>query len=328
MAKYKVLYTDNGTADMEIEKSVLAAVEADLVLAGSTDEATLVREGMDCVGILVEYAKITENIIKAWAEGGNVKCISRQGIGYNNIDVEAASKYGIAVANVPDYCLDEVADHTLTLALSVLREIKSFGKRIAQKVFAEKPIRPIYRMRGRNYCLYGFGNIARQVALRAQAFGFQTFTFDPFVTDEILVEYKTARVPSLDELAEIADVFSVHAPLLPSTYHTVNMHLFERMKKNCVVVNTSRGPLLKESDLIAAIDTDLIAGAGLDVFAEEPPDFKNPLLHRDNIICTPHVAFYSEEAEKELRMKIAANIVQTIKTGEPCYCVNRQALKR
>ena len=328
MEKYKVLYTDTGMGDVSIERDVLAKADAALVLASAIDEETLIFEGMDCDGVMIEYAEITSRILDAWGKGGRVKVIGRQGIGVNNIDLEAANRNRIMVANVPDYCLDEVADHTVALALNILREIKSFGKRVENYDFQEHSLRPMIRLKGRNFCVYGFGNIAKRVVKRAQAFGFNAYTFDPFASQEELKEYNTTRINSLEELASMADVFSIHVPLLESTKHSVNKNIFKRMKTNCVVINTARGSLINENDLIEALKGNTISGAGLDVFEQEPPDFSNPLLYMDNVVVTQHISWCSEEAEAELRMRLAENMVLTFTTGQPRGFVNREAFKK
>ena len=327
MAKFKVLYTDSGLKDVQIERSILEAADADLIMGSATDEQTLIREGTDCDGVMVEYALITDSVLKAWGEGGRVRIISRQGIGYDNIDVEAATRYGIPVGNVPDYCIDEVADHTTTLALCAWRGVKYFDSKIHRGIFEEKSEQPIYRLRGKKCCLYGFGNIAKQVARRMQAFGMQVVSFDPYVSDEVFSAHGITRADSLEDLARQADIFTIHTPLTKTTRGTVDDHIFRCMKKSCVFVNTSRGAMIDEEALIRALDEKRIAAAGLDVYAEEPLPLDSALRGRDNVVLTSHVAFYSEEAEEELRRKIAENVAVMFSTGQPKYCVNPEVLK-
>ncbi|MDD2215798.1 MAG: C-terminal binding protein [Eubacteriales bacterium] len=325
MARYKVLYTDSGIGDISVESEFLKQIDAEVIMGSGTDEETLIREGKDCDGVMVEYAMVTKKVLDSWGEG-KVKIISRQGIGYNNIDVDAATENHIMVANVPDYCLDEVADHTLTLSLCVSREIKSFNERVNRGEWEEKSIRPIHRFGSQNFCLFGIGNIGRKVVARAQAFGFNVFAYDPFVQDEEFKKLCVKKAGSLEELAGIADILSIHAPLTDKTKHAINLDIFKLMKKSSIIVNTSRGPLIKEEDLEYAIRNDLIAGAGLDVLENEPPSKKSVLLSCSNVIVTPHVAFYSEEAEAELRMRIAENIALALTEGKPRSLVNKKAL--
>ncbi len=323
---FTVLYTDTGLKDVDIEREILEKNGIKLIMASATDEDTLIREGGSCDAVMVEYAQITEKILHCWATAGKIRIVVRQGIGYDNIDVRAASENGIMVGNVPDYCIDEVADHTLALALAAWRQVKFLDRKINAGEFDEKVNSPIYRIRGRNCCLYSFGNIARQVALRAQAFGFRTFAYDPFVPDETLQEYNTTRVENLEKLAELADLFTVHAPLLPATRHTVNAKIFSHMKPSCILVNTSRGSVIDEEDLAEAVLKRKIAAVALDVYEAEPLPLDSPLRGHDNIILSPHMAFYSEESEVELRRKLAENVVETLINGSPRYCVNRREL--
>ncbi len=327
MGKYKVLYTDTGMEDVEIEKRVLDRGEAVLVMATAIDQETLIREGMDCDGVMIEYANINKEILDAWGEGGKVRVVARQGIGVNNIDVEAASRNGIMVANVPDYCLDEVADHTMALTLSLAREIFSYQKRVREGNYSEVPVRTIHRLWNQKFCLYGFGNIGKFVACRAKAFGFQVYAYDPYAGDKEFETYEVERVESLMELAGMADFLSIHVPLNETTKASVNQKIFQAMKPTAFIINTSRGPVIREQDLIAALENRQIYGAGLDVLETEPPSPENPLLKMDNVIITPHASWCSWEADVELREKMAENVILTFTEGQPRGFVNRSAFK-
>lgn len=326
MAKYKVLYTDSSMKDVIIEKNILAQYDVELVMASSIDEATLMREGMDCIAIMNEYATISENLLQAWAAGGNVKCVSKQGIGVDTIDVDAASRLGIMVANVPDYCIDEVSDHAAALALACWRQLKDFDRMINGRVWQEIALRPLHRTSGKIIGIYGFGNIAQRFAVKMQVFGFKTFAYDPYARDEVFAKCNTARVSSLNELVSTCDIFSVHAPLTSDTRHSVDKQLFAAMKRGCIFINTARGGVVDTEALINAIDAGIVSAAGLDVFENEPLELDSRLRGRDNVILTPHVAFYSEEAESELREKVALNVVHSITDGQPLYFYNRRAI--
>jgi len=184
MSKYRVLYTDTDSGDFSVEAAVLAEIDAEVVMASALDEETLMREGEDCDGVMILYANITKRVLDHWGKKGKVKIVSRQGVGYNNIDVRAASENGICVANVPDYCMDEVADHAIALAMALLRELKSFDIRVQAGEWNESSVRPIHRTNTRVFGLIGLGNIGKRVASRAQAFGFRVVCYDPFVSKE------------------------------------------------------------------------------------------------------------------------------------------------
>lgn len=326
MAKHKVLYTDSTMKDIVIERDILAQYDAELVMASSTDEEALMREGMDCIAVMNEYARIGGDLISAWAAGGNVKCISKQGIGVDTIDVDAATRCGIMVANVPDYCIDEVSDHAVALALACWRQLKDFDQMIRRCEWQEVALRPLYRTSGKTVGIYGFGNIARRFASKMQVFGFKTFAYDPYARDELFAERNTTRVDSLDELVSISDIFSVHAPLTSGTRHSVNRQLFAAMKRGCIFINTARGGVVDTDAFIDAIDKGIVSAAGLDVFENEPLELGSKLRRRDNVILTPHVAFYSEESEVELREKVALNVAHVITDGEPLYYLNKRAM--
>lgn len=324
MAKYKIMYTDTELPDISIEAEVLSKIGAEVVMPKSIKEADLLECGKDCDGIMVDYAPITKSLID---QLDKCKIISRQGIGYNNVDVEAASAKGIMVANCPDYCQDEVADHTLALVLTCARKTAAFDSAVRKGSWDVKGLGPIYRLRDQVFALYGFGSIAKKVAVRAAAFGYQVAAFDPYIPDSVFAEAGVKKVDSLEELASIADVFSIHAPMTSSTEGTVNMSVIRKMKPACILVNTSRGPLVNEADLAEALEKKMISMAGLDVLVDEPPAPDSMLLSLENVILTPHVSFYTEESEVELRTRIAEEVVNTLINGHPQLksFVNRKA---
>jgi len=325
MSRYKVLYTDTGMKDVSVEKSVLAKADIELLMATETDSKTLIKEGISCDGIMVEYADINKEILDAWGIAGKVKIISRQGIGCNNINVDAASKNRIMVANVPDYCIEEVADHTMALVLNLIREIKILTNRVKDGNFSEVPPYPIHRIRGKKFCLYGFGQIARTVAIRAQVFGFDVYSFDPYVAIEDFESFGVKRMETLKDLVTIADVLTIHVPFSESTFNTIDKEILNAMKRNAIIINTARGSIINENDFIEALKKKVIFGAGLDVLDKEPPKQDNPLLEMETVIITPHVSWYSEEAEMELRVKIAENVVLALTEGRPRSLINKEA---
>jgi D-3-phosphoglycerate dehydrogenase len=325
--KYKVLYTDTDSGDYSIEASVLDKIGARIIMASSLDEDALMNEGADCDAVMTLYGNISERVLNHWGRAGKVKVVCRQGIGYNNIDVAAATRNGIMVANVPDYCLDEVADHSVGLALALMRELKSFDLSVHKGEWRETPARPVRRTNTRVFGLVGLGNIGRRVAARVRAFGMSVICYDPHVKPEQVPDRDIELVPTLAELAERADFISLHLPQTEETRHIINLSLLEKMKPNAFIINTSRGGLISQNDLIYALDHGMIAGAGLDVTDPEPPGTNCPLLGRDNVILTSHVAFLSEEANRDLLVKIATNVADTLTAGRPRYLVNPEVLE-
>lgn len=320
MSKYKVLYTDTCFPDLDVEKAELAKIDAELVLSPGTDEETLIQAGKDCDGIIVDFAPMTEYVLSHLPK---CKVVSRVGIGLNNIDIPAASKNGIMVANVPDYCFEEVANHAVALYLACNRRIVQYSNMTRNHMWDVTGAGPIYRMEGQNFCLYGLGHIARRVVKRIRPFGFRIFAYDPYVEDEVFERAGVTRVKSLEELAELADAFSVHVPLTPDTKGTVDLKLFKKMRKSAIFINIARGPIVNEPDLITALQEKMILAAGLDVVSEEPLPAESELLKMDNVIVTPHVAFYTVEAEDELRKRSTQEVIYALAEGQPHAFVNK-----
>ena len=324
MAKYKVLYTDTCFPDTKVEEAELAKYDAELVLASGIDEDTLIREAADCDGIIFDFATLSDRVLRNLPK---CKVVSRVGIGVNNVDIPAASRNGIMVANVPDYCFDEVADHAVTLYLACTRRIVQYQDRIRQNNWDVTGVGPIYRMRGQNFCLYGLGHIAKRVVERIRPFGFNIYAYDAYAKDEVFKQLGVTRVGSLEELAELADAFSVHVPLTAETEGKIDLDIFRRMHRNAIFVNIARGPIVNEPDLITALREKMIMAAGLDVTCEEPLPQDSPLLKMDNVILTPHAAFYTVEAEDELRRRSALEVMYALTEGQPHSFLNRAELR-
>lgn len=319
MSKYKVLYTDTCFPDTSIEAAELSAIDAELILAPATDEETLICVGKDCDGVIFDFAPMTERVLSHLSK---CRVASRVGIGLNNIDIPAASKYGIMVANVPDYCFEEVANHAVALYLACNRRLTQYNSRTRSNNWDVTGVGPIYRMVGQNFCLYGLGNIARRVVNRIKPYGFRIYAYDPFASDLVFEQLGVTRVDSLEELAELADAFSVHVPLTKDTEGTVNLSVFRRMKRDAIFVNIARGSIVREDDLITALKEGFIMAAGLDVTSEEPLPSDSPLLQMDNVIITPHAAFYTVEAENELRKRSTQEVIYALTEGKPHVFVN------
>jgi len=322
MSKFRVLMTDTIFPDTTIEQEELRRIDAEFVLASASDPQTLKREGQGCDGVLNVYAQITADILGAW---DRCKVIVRTGIGFNTIDLEAAAARRIMIANVPDYCMDEVADHTVALFLACVRKIPLLHAGVKGGQWSVDLAKPTPRLQGKTHGLFGFGNIAQRVAKRMQAFGLNVFAFDPYVSTEVFAAYRVTRAASLDDLLRTVDFLSVHAPLTEETRGILNAARLKLLKPTAVVVNTSRGPLINEADLLAALRDGTIAGAGLDVLTDEPPTFPLALAAMDNVVLTPHTAWYSDDAMPELRRKASAEVARALTEGRPKFWVNQRA---
>lgn len=306
----KIVIADCSWNAIDIEKSQFPE---DWVVEGHQcrTEEDLIRVCEDADGILAEYAPVSRRVLSRLKR---CRIVSNSSTGYDNIDAAAAKELGIAVANVPNYCTDEVADHTLALILAWSRNIVSFHKAMGQGRWDMDAGGPMYRLAGKTLGLVGFGHIARAVAKRAQSFGLQVIAYTA-VPEELLQNAQVKRA-GLGELLKEADIISSHIPFTDKTADFFNKAVFEKMAKKPLFVNTSRGKVVNEEDLTDALSRGLIRGAALDVLRNEPPDFTDPLFTFENVLITPHAAFNSVEALKDLRRRSARNVLNFIE-GRP-----------
>lgn len=242
--------------------------------------------------------------------------VVRAGIGYDNVDVDLAHRHGIRVANVPDYCVDEVADHTLLLLLASLRRLGTLTELASRTWVVADLLPPVHRIRGRRLGIIGFGRIGRQVAERAKPFGFEVVAHDPWADDAAFAAAGVQRLP-LEELLATSDAVTLHIPLAAGGPHLIGAAELRQMKRGAVLVNTSRGGLVDLDALDAAIADGTIAAAGLDVLDGEPDaPLDHPVLARPETITTPHTAWYSHEARRALAIKSAEEALRFL-DGEP-----------
>lgn len=311
MGVRKVLVTDTELASLEIEEQILGPLGAEIRLASATDEPTLVVEASHAAAIMVDRARITEVVIAAAARGG-CRAIVRYGIGYDNVDVESAERHGIPVANVPDYCLDEVADHTIALLLSHARRIIEASDAV-RKGRWDYPKGQIPRLAGRCLGLIGMGRIGRRVAARALAFGLEVVAYDPISPVDVP---GVNQVTSVQELFETADYVSLHAGMSDSTRLMIGADSLRAMRRKPLLINTSRGGLVDIDAVVSALESGALSGVALDVFEDEPLAVDHPLRSNPMAILTPHMAYYSNESEPELVKRVAEEVARALR-GEP-----------
>ena len=266
-----------------------------------------------------QYAPISRKVIENLP---NLKVIARYGVGVNTIDLDAATEHGICVLNVPDYCMDEVSNQAFALIMACQRKLILLNEQVQHGEWDYKISKPIYRMAGQTLGLLGFGRIPRILAEKVRAFGLKLVVYDPYVRPADVEKYN-GKLMSLEELLKTADIISVHVPLTKDTNNLLSTKAFSMMKKNAVVVNTSRGPIIDEEALYEAIVHKKIAGAGLDVTVTEPLEKESKLRGLPNVIITPHVAWYSEESELELKKKAAHGAAEVICGYDVPNIVNR-----
>jgi phosphoglycerate dehydrogenase-like enzyme len=319
----RILYADNDYTDIELERSLFAPADIEVVVAQCKTEDDVIRHAKGCQAILLQYAPITARVVAALPELG---IVSRIGAGYDTVDTEACEKAGVWVANSPDYGVGEVATHALALALASLRNIVAYDRDIKQGKWyfmsSGKLSRPSLLTLG----IVGLGRIGKRMAHISRNVFKRVVAYDPYLIDGDFPAY-VERAHSLTELAAQADVVSLHTPLTPETRGMIDRGFFDALKTGAHLVNTARGAVVNVPDLLAALDGGRLTCAGLDVLPEEPVARDSPLLTHPRVILTPHAAFYSVEAEKELRRKAAQNIITWLATGRPEYVVARGTRK-
>jgi D-3-phosphoglycerate dehydrogenase len=318
MPRPVIAVTDSPFPSLDPAKAALAHLEPDIRMSKSASPEDILAVARDADAILVTYAKLPGELLRQLRR---CKAIGRFGLGVDNIDLPVAKELGIAVNYVPDYCLREVSDHAMALLLALARKITFSNKLVQSGRWEVPPIVPLRRLEGRVLGLIGFGNIPRAVAPKAQAFGLKVITHDPYVSKDVLEKAKVEGV-SFDDLLARSDFVSVHAPLMPQTRGLINAAAFSKMKHGACIINTARGPLIEEGALIMALDSGRIGGAALDVVATEPLARDSQLVGRDNVILTPHTAFYSVEALEELQTKCASDVARVLSGEKAVYPIS------
>ena len=317
MPRVLIAVTDSPFPSLDPAKAALARVDPELRMAKSASADDILAVARDADAILVTYAKLPGDLLRQLTR---CKAIGRFGLGVDNIDIPAAAELGITVTYVPDYCMHEVSDHAMALLLALARKIPLSNKLVQAGRWDMPAVVPIHRLAGRVLGLVGFGNIPRALAPKAKAFGLRVVTHDPYVPQQALAAAGVESV-SFDRLLEISDFVSIHAPLMPATRGLFNAEVFRKMKTGALLINTARGPLVDEDALASALDSGRLGGAALDVVAVEPLPKDSKLIGRDNVILTPHTAFYSVEALNELQTKCAGDVARVLSGEKPVYPV-------
>jgi D-3-phosphoglycerate dehydrogenase len=307
---------------LSVEERVLQAVGARLLPAVTGSEEEIVQLAPEADAILTCWKRVPAAALDA---APRCRIVSRYGIGLDNIPVAHATDLGILVTNVPDFCLDEVADHALALLLACARGIVGFSRatRAGQWIPAEG--RRLPRLRGQTLGLIGYGAIARNLAPKAAALGLHILAYTPRIASDEVAPYGRGT-RHLDEVLRSADYLSIHAPLTSETRGMIGERELRLMKPTAYLINTARGAIVNEAALMRALREGWIAGAALDVLAVEPPDPASPLLALDNVIVTPHVAFASAASIEDLRARAAVRVAQVFRGEVPKHLVNPSVL--
>jgi len=323
MGKFKVAVSDYVFPNLEPEREILGPLGAEVVGQQCKTVEELISISKDADALLNCYFKpVGEAVFAACTK---LRVVVRYGIGVDTIDIPAATRHGIMVANVPDYCLDEVSDHTIALLFALARKIVLSDRRVKGGDYSLAVLKPLPKLQGKTVGFLGFGRIGRLVAAKLASIGFRFLFFDPFVKEETVGE---ARKVSLPELLAQSDFLLVHAPETSETRHLLNQATFRLLKPTACLVNTARGGIVDTAALVEALESGRLAGAALDVVEGVPPIASDhPLCRIENVILTPHSAWYSEEALEELQVRAAREVARVLTGERPKALLNPEALQ-
>jgi D-3-phosphoglycerate dehydrogenase len=319
-----VAVTDSpADSDLSIERSVLHDMRVENI--DWHDEASRARALREAHAILCMHARIDRRAI---ATTRVCKVIARYGTGLDNIDREAAEAAGIRVLGVHDYCTDEVADHTVALLLAWNRRIVEYHEFVAHKRWNQRQqttgnwgCGQLHSLSGQTLGLIGFGHIGQAVARRASAFGLRVCAYSRHLDPDVARQCGAWPV-SRDELLHGSDYVSLHLPLTSESHHLIDTETLATMKPGAVLINTSRGGLVNEPALVAALRSGRLGGALLDVYEQSPLPVEHPLRELPNVILTPHVAFYSEQSLRKLRLLAAQAVLRSLVDAPSSTCVS------
>ncbi len=326
MSKFKVLITDYVWPTTAPEEAVLREeADAEAVVAPDGSEETLISLAVDVDAIMTCFAQVTPNVLRA---APNCVAVGRFGVGVDNIAVDTATELGMAVTYVPDYCVDEVSDHVMAMLLAWNRRVALFDNSVKSDGWGSVPLTMrMMRLRGKTLGVIGFGRIGQAVAQKALPFGFRVLAFDPYINAEQCALRGARKVNDVDDLLRASEFVTLHSPLNPQTQNMIGARELDLMRSDALLINCARGPLIDEDALYDALTGGGIAAAALDVMADNHPASDHPLLGLENIIITPHVAFFSQEATLELEQRAAREVAYVLTGRMPDNLVNPAVLE-
>ena len=313
----KVVITDSTYPDVQIEREVLSSVGATVERVNVDTPEAVINTAENADALLNQHTEITKSVFEALDD---LTVVGRYGIGVDNLDVTAATKYGVQVVNVPSYCEEEVATHALALLLTCARRVAHYDRRVRAGSWDWKDGRPIHDVGGKTLGLVGFGKIPETLVALTAGFNLEFIAYDPYRSAQDMDSQGVEKV-GFDVLLDRADFVSIHTPLTDETHELFDAEAFNRLSNDTVIINTARGGIVNEQALVNALKRDEIAGAGLDVLADEPPG-DSPLFARDDVVVTPHVAWYSEESLEAVRRGAAEGVATALHGERPDGLVN------
>ncbi|MBE9509445.1 MAG: C-terminal binding protein [Bacteroidetes bacterium] len=288
----------------------------------------LIKNFKDADIVLTNMADFTAEVMDGLE---NVKVLLRHGIGYDKVDVEAATRNGIIFANEATASSDDVAEHAIMLILETFRKKKLQDKVLKRWIYSREwsseDIYPMHRMKGKTLGIIGCGNIGSLVLKKMSGFGMKILVSDPYLSEERYKELGIEHVP-FDDVIKESDIITIHVPVTNETRGMFHLEKFRLMKKTAVIINTARGPVLSTDDLITALKTGIISGAGIDVYETEPPHPDSEIITMDNVILSPHIAWYSEEGGWDIRYMIMDDVKSFIEGKPPKFVINPDVLKK
>jgi len=314
----KVVISDYVWPNIDIEKKFFDSKNIELVV--SKNKSDLKKQIVDADGLLFCFESIDEDILRS---SKNLKVAQRYGIGVDNINIEVATELGIVVSNIPDYCIDEVSDHAMSMILSLNRLLARDSDLVKKGLWNEiKKDKRVYRLSEATLGLLGFGRIGRRISKKAKNFGLKVIAYDPYLDEK---EIDDVEIHSLNKVLKDSNIISLHLPLTEQTNHIIDTEQFDLMNKDTIIINVSRGGLINEEALIENLNNGKIRGAGLDVI-ESSTDKTNDLFSFDNVIITPHTAFFSQESSEELQLRSSMQLYDVLTGSKPKFLINPDVL--
>ena len=322
----KVVITDWTFANLSVEEALLREAGVEVVGRQCKSEAELIQLCADADAVITQFAHVNANVINTMMRA---RVIVRYGIGVDNVDLDVARRRGIPVCNIPDYCVDEVADHALAFVLAATRQVVSNALHLREGNWGlATPIGAMQTVRHLTVGVIGFGRIGREVVQRLLAFKARVLVFDPVVAAAEITKVGAVAANSLDELLAQCDIVTPHCPSTPGTKGMFNTVAFGKMKPGAIFINVGRGDLADSAALVAALQSGRLSAAALDVFDPEPIPADNPIRKMPNVILAAHIASVSVSAVKKLRETAASLALKAVR-GEPLpNVVNAVALPR
>lgn len=318
-----VVIADCGYENIDVERKLIEGEGHELRYYHCKTEDDVIECASEADVLIVQFAPVTRRVIEKLHK---CKLICRYAIGVDIIDIEAATEHEIFVANVPDYCIDEVSNHAIALLMSLARKIPLISNSVKEGKWDYTVAKPLHRMLGSKLGIIGYGRIGSLVARKLNNFGMDVITCDPWIRAEISQQDRVRKV-DMDTLLSTSDFISIHVPLTKDTRHLLSDEQFGKMKKGVTIVNTARGPVIDEQALIRALESGIVSGAALDVMEKEPLSLDSPLRKMPNVILTPHFAWYSDESIKLLQRSVAEEALRVLRGELPKNLVNSGILR-